>query len=259
MKSAIIILTLLSSIFAKIEYQSDDNEPINVTATNIKYPSCSSFPKNTKFDIEYNKTDKIMGNATFNLSLNDVNVNCVFDEKKGNCETQNDVKGEGELTIKNNIIEVLNNRTLNANINITDVNKKANYNKDYVDLSDDVNDNQTFFFNDTNKDKFEHLIKIKFNNEIKEKLKVYNGKDENKTELKNCSLVDNNKTEQCVVYLDEFPLDSSNNATLKTYEVYVENACQNLYEKKIKVNVKWGSSHYVKAFGLLSILLVFIL
>ena len=257
MKSAIIILTLLSSIFSKIEYQSND-EPINVTATNIKYPSCSSFPKNTKFDIEYNKTDKVMGNATFNLSLNEVNVNCVFNEEKGSCETQADVKGEGELTIKNNIIEVLNNGTLNANINITDVNKKANYNKDYVDLSDDLKDNQTFEFNNTNKDKFEHLIKINFNKDIKQKLKVYKGKDENKTELKNCSLADN-KTEQCVVFLDDFPLDSSNNATLKTYEVYVENACNNLYEKKIKVNVKWGSSHYVKAFGLLSILLVFIL
>ena len=258
MKSAIIILILLSSIFSKIEYQSDDNEPINVTATNIKYPSCSSFPKNTKFDIEYNKTDKVMGNATFKLSLNEVNVNCVFTEEKGSCETQDDVKGEGDLYIQGDIIEVSNNGTPNANINITDVNKKANYNKDYIDLSDDVNDNQTFFFNDTNKDKFEHFIKIKFNQDIKKELNVYKGKDENKTELKNCSLADN-KTEQCVVSLDEFPLDSSNNATLKTYEVYVENACKNLYEKKIKVNVKWGSSHYVKAFGLLSILLVFIL
>ena len=257
MKSAIIILALLSSIFSKIEYQSDD-EIINVTATNIKYPSCSSFPKNTKIEIEYNKTEKVMGKANFQLTLNEVNVNCDFNEEKGSCETQADVQGVGDLYIQGNIIEVSNNETTNANINITDVNKKANYNKDYVDLSDDLKDNQTFEFNNTNKDKFEHLIKINFNKDIKQKLKVYKGKDENKTELKNCSLADN-KTEQCVVFLDDFPLDSSNNATLKTYEVYVENACNNLYEKKIKVNVKWGSSHYVKAFGLLSILLVFIL
>jgi len=99
-------------------------------------------------------------------------------------------------------------------------------------------------------------IQIKFAKNLTEELKVYRDKDK-KEVLENCKL--NNGVIQCPVNKTIFALDTTNNSTEKKYTIYVENACGVLYNENITVGVKWQSSHYVKALGLLSLLLVFIL
>ena len=257
MKSALIILSLLSCIFAK--YESNLNEDPIVEAKTIKYPTeCTAFPKDTKFDIEY-KEEKtgLSGKGNFKLSLSNVNVLCDFGSKKGNCTTQDDVNGEGELKIATNSIEVKKEETKVATVTIPDtVNVKAekfNYNYaapsfiEYQNLS---------FVNETEVIEAAQGIQIKFAKELKEQLKVYidEGKKE---ELQNCTL--NKDVIQCPVNKTIFALDPKDNKTEKNYTIYVENACGDLYNEKILVGVKWQSSHYVKALGLLSLLLVFIL
>jgi len=259
MKTALLVLALFSCVFSK---QENQNEDIVAEANKINYPGqCSStFKSGTEFDIEYNKTEGVNGTATIKLSLDEVEAICTFTEEKGTCTTQKDVETDGELKldVPDNLIEVKQDDITNSKVNIEKANKKnEKYNKKYVDLSKDLNQSQNFVFvNETKEIKSEDGLKIPLAQKSEVLLNVYKGKD--KKDKLNCTLIDNKTEIQCALNLTMFPLNEKND-TDKTYEIFVENVCGDLYEKSININVKWSSSHYVKALGLLTVLLVFIL
>ena len=261
MKSALVFVTLLSCIFSK--YESQLNEVISVTATNIKYPDkCTTFPKETSFDIEYNENDKVNGSATINLSKGEVEVKCTFNSSKGTCITHKNVPSDiDNFKLKENVIE-FKAADNDVKIDITNVNvEPKKYNKNFVPLNSSLNTYQNFSFDANNTEAFaaDKGIKIDFEKELSNLLKVYKVEGANKTELSDCGLTDNKKTIQCPINTKVFPLNGSDNKTEMKYTLSVENACEDLYDMNITVSVRWGSSHYVKALGLLSLLLVFIL
>ncbi len=255
MKSALIILSLLSCIFAK--YESNLNAEVIVEAKTIDYPKeCTTFPNGTKFKIQYEEKEGVRGKGELTLTLSDVKVNCDFDSKQGNCTTQDNVKGEGELKIATKSIEVKDEDTLVAKVNIPDnVNVNAKFNIKYAAPSYKVYQNFTFV-NDTEVIKAEDGIQIKFEKNLTDLLKVYLDQERKKA-LENCRL--DNGVIQCPVNKTIFEFNKEDNKTERNHTIYVENACGDLYNKNISVGVKWQSSHYVKALGLFSLLLVFIL
>ena len=258
MKSALIILSLLSCIFAK--YESNLNaEVIQVEAKTIDYPKeCTTFPQGTKFYIQYEEKEGVSGKGELKLTLSNVKVNCDFDKKQGTCTTDADVQEAGDLKIDSNSIpiEVKDEDTPVAKVNISDnVNVNAKFNIKYAAPSYKVYQNFTFV-NDTEVIKAEDGIQIKFEKNLTDLLKVYLDQERKKA-LENCRL--DNGVIQCPVNKTIFEFETKDNKTERNHTIYVENACGDLYNEKILVGVKWQSSHYVKALGLFSLLLVFIL
>ena len=260
MKSALVFVTLLSCIFSKYESQLNEEK---ITASEIKYPDkCTTFPKDTTFDIVYSKAEKAKGGkATVTFTNTDVDAQCTFDETKGTCTTQKDVPSTvNDFKINGNEISFTVEEE-DIKIDISGVNvPPTKYNKDYVPLSSSVKTYQNFTFDANNSEAFaaDKGIKIDFEKELPSTLKVYKVKDDKTTVLAECALTENKKTLQCPLNTTVFPLNSDNK-TEANYTIKVDNVCGDPYEKNITVGVKWGSSHYVKALGLLSLLLVFIL
>ena len=257
MKNALVFLSLLSYIFSKFEQQSI--EIITIKATNIRYPEqCTTFPKDTTFYIEYEKNEKVKGKATFTLTVDKVEVNCVFNEIKGSCTTQKDVTSGGTFKINENVITLITGEEASVNIDIKDVNNPPEkYNKDYVDLSSTLNTSQKIIFpnSTTTKTEDKNEVIIEFQKKLERELKVYKGNDDNKKELKNCII--NETAMQCPIEKEMFPLDKDNESKEMNYDIYVENACGDLYSTKIGISVQ--SSHYIKPLRLLILLLILIL
>ena len=263
MKSALVFVTLLSCIFSK--YESQLNEDITIKATKINYPEkCTAFPKGTTFDIQYNNTKGVTGETKIKLKTSateTIEAKCEFTSSKGDCATEADVPSSAEIIVILSPIEFTVEEK-NVTIDVSSVNDPPKkYNKTFVPLSSSLNTHQNFSFDANNTEAFaaDKGIKIDFEKELSNLLKVYKVEGANKTELSDCGLTDNKKTIQCPINTTVFPLNGSDNKTEMNYTLSVENACEDLYDMNITVSVRWGSSHYVKALGLLSLLLVFIL
>ena len=190
-----------------------------------------------------------------------IEAKCNFTSSKGDCATEADVPSSAETIEISPPIE-FNVKEKKVTIDVSSVNDPPKkYNKNFVPLSSSLNTYQNFSFDANNTEAFaaDKGIKIDFEKELSNLLKVYKVEGANKTELSDCGLTDNKKTIQCPINTKVFPLNGSDNKTEMKYTLSVENACEDLYDMNITVSVRWGSSHYVKALGLLSLLLVFIL
>ena len=229
MKSALIILSLLSCIFAK--YESNLNaEVIVVEAKTIDYPKeCTAFPKGTKFNIQYKEEKEgVSGKGELKLTLSNVKVNCDFDTKQGTCTTDAEVQEAGDLKIDLNSIpiDVKKDDTLVAQVKITeDVNVNAKFNIKYAAPSYKVYQNFTFV-NDTEVIKAEDGIQIKFEKNLTDLLKVYLDQERKKA-LENCRL--DNGVIQCPVNKTIFEFETKDNKSERNHTIYVENAFGDLY------------------------------
>ena len=244
----ILLLVIITLSTSKLPFTEEN---ITLTATEVKYPEkCTTFPNGTKFQILYD--NDFNGKANLHLKVNSLNFEsvCNFEGKTANCECKDDVSGDGDLKISENLV-VVSDYYSTANLSIPDdVNKPASkYNYQYVDLSPSLNTSQTFTFNNSNYTT--ETLKILFKKDLLDKLPVF--VEETQKEL-NCT--SENNVLSCQVNTFDFPLNKEDNHTQMNYTVKVKNACGDFYDQVIKVSVQ--SSNYIKVFGLVSLLLLVI-
>ena len=242
----ILLLVIITLSTSKLPFTEEN---ITLTATEVKYPEkCTTFPNGTKFQILYD--NDFNGKANLHLKVNSLTFesDCNFEGKTANCECKDDVSGDGDLKISENLVVVSDDNST-ANLSIPDdVNKPASkYNYQYVDLSPSLNTSQTFTFNNSNYTT--ETLKILFKKDLLDKLPVF----VEETQL-NCT--SENNVLSCQVNTFDFPLNKEDNHTQMNYTVKVKNACGDFYDQVIKVSVQ--SSNYIKVFGLVSLLLLVI-